>query len=250
MRELKCPLCNSKFLTVDDLISHMETHKAKNEKLSAENEVALVEVGVEGLREVTATVVSVTKGCTCDLCKKAAEKARFKPRYPRWHIVLRPDDGNYKDFHVWIAADKAYSRDPRTAGKGTQLGDYVVRLKKLGLKGATVDELMSGMLHKRFLFERIKIGRKQRETWIPKRLLSTVEETVKEGIDPVQSCLESIVSNVEPGRAYTLEEIKTLLKARGIDFPNDVIEKAVEKLIEKGRAFKLPTQPVKYFYEG
>jgi len=72
--ELRCPICNSCFFTVNDLATHLKTHEMKTtEPSEARGEVRLTEVGIEGLREVVATVISVAKGCTCELCRKAAE---------------------------------------------------------------------------------------------------------------------------------------------------------------------------------
>jgi len=244
--ELKCPLCNCRFSAVDDLAKHLTTHKKEADGPSTQGEVVITEVGVEGLKEVTATVVSVVKDCKCELCRKAAEKARFKPRYPRWHIVLRPDREDYHDFNVWISADSAYAKDPRTAGKGTQLGDFVQRLKDLGLKGGTVDELFAEMLKKEFLWERARIGRRQRDTWIPKMLLAADRFEGEGAVDPVQACAEKILSRLERGKAYTVRETEAI----GIDFPSDVVEEAWELLVQMGKAFKLPTKPAKYFYEG
>jgi len=240
--ELRSPLCNCQFSTVEDLAAHLKTHKDKVKESNTEDEVTITEVGA-GLKEITATAVSVTKDCNCNLCRKAREKARFKSRYSRWHITLRPEREEYKDFHVWITADSAYAKDPKTAGKGTQLGDYIVRLKQLGFKGRTVDELLASMQGKLFVWERAKIGRRQRETWVPKQLLTTKE--AREA-DPVQACVERIINVLERGRAYTIEDAK----ANGVDFPDEVVEKAFELLVEKGKAFELPTKPVKWFYEG
>jgi hypothetical protein len=244
MDELKCPLCGCRFLTIDDLTVHLSTHKAQGAESPAHKGVSIVEVGVGGLREVAATVVSAVKDCNCELCKRAAEKARFKPRRPRWHLTLRPVNDNYKDFHVWIAADSAYMKDPSTAGKGTQLGDYVVRLMQLGLKGGTVDALLAETVGKTFLWERAKIGRRQRETWIPKKLLSM--GGAEREADPVEACAERMASALERGRAYSIDETMSVVT----DFPSDVVEKAWELLAKRGKAFKLPTKPVKYFYEG
>ncbi|MEM4447240.1 MAG: hypothetical protein QW328_07215 [Nitrososphaerota archaeon] len=53
-------------------------------------------------------------------------------------------------------------------------------------------------------------------------------------------------SVLERGRAYTVEDAK----ANGVDFPGEVVEKAFELLVKAGKAFKLPTKPAKWFYEG
>lgn len=39
-------------------------------------------------------------------------------------------------------------------------------------------------------------------------------------------------------------------EAAGVGFPSEVIERAWELLAEEGKAFKLPTKPAKYFFEG
>lgn len=58
--------------------------------------------------------------------------------------------------------------------------------------------------------------------------------------------MEQMSSVLERGRAYTVEDAK----ANGVDFPGEVVEKAFELLVKAGKAFKLPTKPAKWFYEG
>ncbi|MEM4447241.1 MAG: hypothetical protein QW328_07210 [Nitrososphaerota archaeon] len=42
--ELKCPLCNCQFSTIDDLAAHLTTHKTEVTESSPQNEVAITEI--------------------------------------------------------------------------------------------------------------------------------------------------------------------------------------------------------------
>jgi hypothetical protein len=247
VKELNCPVCGAVFSTIEDLAAHLSTHGGGAATRSApQGEVRLVEVGAEGIREVTATVVSAVRNCDCEFCKRASEKARFKPKYPRWHITLRPANENYSNFHTWITADKAYNRDPRTAGKGTQLGDYVQRLLQLGLRGSSVDDLFQNMIGKSFIFERAKIGKRRSETWIPKQLLGTGEGT-KKIEKPVQACVEHLANSLEPGSSYTFEEVREIAK----QYDEEVVKDALKRLEEDHKIQLITTKlGERYIYLG
>ena len=64
--------------------------------------------------------------------------------------------------------------------------------------------------------------------------------------ESVEACIEAIIGKLEPGKAYTLQQIKTL----GVVYPENIIEAALQKLTETGKAFTLPTKPAKWFIEG
>jgi len=64
--------------------------------------------------------------------------------------------------------------------------------------------------------------------------------------ESVEACMEAIIGKLEPGKAYTLQQIKAL----GVAYPENIIEAALQKITETGKAFTLPTKPVKWFIEG
>jgi hypothetical protein len=72
MVAFECPLCKLKFSTVSELAMHLKMHEG------SPSEVRIVEVSMEGIKEVVATVIKVAKNCMCNLCRKAAERARFR----------------------------------------------------------------------------------------------------------------------------------------------------------------------------
>lgn len=64
--------------------------------------------------------------------------------------------------------------------------------------------------------------------------------------DPVSACKKYIIETLEKGKAYTVADAKSM----GLGYPDDVITSAFELLVNEGRAFKIPTTPTRYFYEG
>lgn len=169
--------------------------------------VIIEKIEMEGLREFEGKVLSVAKNCNCELCEKAQRKARFKSKYPRWHMRVQPLNPEYNEFQIWIAADSAYAKDPSKAGEGTQLGDFIQRLVELGFNADTVDDVLIKIVGATFLWERAKIGRKRRETWLPKKVLANAEPQ-KPQAGPTEA--KEVVLRLTPEEA---EKIKRLLES-------------------------------------
>jgi len=62
----------------------------------------------------------------------------------------------------------------------------------------------------------------------------------------VETCLEAIKGKLEPGRAYTVDDIKQA----GVNYADQTIEEAFRRLEGMGKAYRLPTKPAKWFIEG
>lgn len=162
-------------------------------------------IEMEGLTEFEGKVVSAAKNCQCELCEKGQKQARFKPKYSRWHIRVEPLNPEYNEFQIWVTADSAYAKDSSKAGEGTQLGDYIQRLVELGFGADTVDDVFIKTVGSTFLWERTKIGRKQRETWLPKKALATAQPEKSRARARTE---EDVVLRLTPEEA---EKIKQLL---------------------------------------
>ncbi|MEM3699918.1 MAG: hypothetical protein QXL57_03515 [Candidatus Bathyarchaeia archaeon] len=64
--------------------------------------------------------------------------------------------------------------------------------------------------------------------------------------DSISTCKKRLVETLEKGKAYTVADAKSA----GLGYPDDVITSAFELLVSEGRAFKIPTTPTRYFFEG
>jgi hypothetical protein len=71
----------------------------------------------------------------------------------------------------------------------------------------------------------------------------TIEEASK---GSVEECMDAIRSRIEPGRAYTVDDIR---KA-GINYADETIKEALNRLENMGKAYRLPTKPERWFFEG
>lgn len=64
--------------------------------------------------------------------------------------------------------------------------------------------------------------------------------------DLVMACKQWLIDILERGKIYSVAEIKELSP----DYNEGIITSAIEMLVEEGKAFKIPTTPTRYFYEG
>jgi len=200
-----------------------------------------VDIATGGLKHLKAKVIQVAKNCACELCKRGLRKVR-KQR-GRWHLILEPANSDYANFHVWINADSAYEADRASYGKDTGLGDFVSALLELGFDAASVDELFQQIVGKVFLWRRHKPRRARRETWLPTGLVEGEE-------DATRACKGYLANNLEPGKAYTFDEVRAFLRGKGFTYDDGVIRGALNALVEEEKAFEIPTKPPRFFYQG
>ncbi|MEM3713360.1 MAG: hypothetical protein QXF82_00250 [Nitrososphaeria archaeon] len=65
-------------------------------------------------------------------------------------------------------------------------------------------------------------------------------------MNPVQRRVETMIGVLEAGKTYTIEEtVKS-----GVEAESSLIEKAWDLLVQQGKAYKIPTKPARWFYQG
>jgi len=136
-----------------------------------------------------------------------------------------------------------------------------------GLEGwrVTLKDVNDGSLHATMLWKREKVGERSKLgaflSTLGNRTSEWIGKTVEfvswkprsrnlrlkiEGPDPIQTCAEKIMSVLEAGKAYTVEET---VKA-GVKAETGLIEKAWDLLAQQGKAYKIPTKPTRWFFQG
>jgi hypothetical protein len=83
-------------------------------------------------------------------------------------------------------------------------------------------------------------------SWKPKNRTIKVLRAAEASEESVDACLEAIKGKLEPGRAYTVDDVRQA----GVDYADQTIEEAFRRLEGMGKAYRLPTKPAKWFIEG
>ena len=143
-----------------------------------------------------------------------------------------------------------------------------VRTPIQGLEGwrITLKDVKDGTIHETMLWKRERVGASSKlgaflvllgnkpQQWIGKIIEFVswkprnrrLRLAVEEGLDSVQKCVEMMISVLEAGKTYTIEEtVKSGVKAE-----SNIIEKAWDLLVQQGRAHRIPSKPVRWFYQG